>query len=144
MLVEDPLHMFTPGQTATFARVVTDADVALFALVTDDQHPAHLDQDFIEQAGIPNRLVPVALVFGLVEAAHAATLPGGAGIVTHIRLDFANPAYVEDELTVSLTLDQIDATTHTLTFAATVRRPDGAAVASGATTAHLTFPTRAA
>lgn len=94
------------GQTTLFARTITDADVALFALVTGDQHPLHLDVDYAATTHFGHRVIPAMLIGGIIEAALVEALPGVSGIANRQSLSFPTPAFVDEaaEIMVSVVL----------------------------------------
>jgi 3-hydroxybutyryl-CoA dehydratase len=125
------------GQTATVTRMISDADVALFALITGDHHPLHLDAHYASRTHFGQRIVPTALVNGIIEAALAATIPGKYAIICNHALVFASPMPVEDTLVITLTLTSLDrATAHAHCQVVAVRN-DGAEVVCGNVTLRI-------
>ncbi len=108
MIVNDAQVWLTAGDTDDYATPVTEADVALFALVTGDTHPLHLDPTYAASTQFARPTVPVGLITGLVEAALKQRLPGYRGIICRQILDFPTPAFVDDQVTVRITLTHID------------------------------------
>ncbi len=103
------LSSCAPGETATYSRQVTDADVSLFALITGDQHPLHLNQHYAAGTRFARRIIPSALIAGLIEAALATTIPGICGMLKQQQLDFPAQAFVEDVITITITVAEVDA-----------------------------------
>lgn len=118
------------GQPITATRSITDADVALFALITGDQQPLHLDADYAETTHFAQRIVPVSLICGLIEATLATALPTGNALVQRQMLTFPHPAFIDDELAVVLTLHALPQPDRWC-CAVMVRRQTGAEVAVG-------------
>ncbi len=129
----DALASYTPGATATYTRPVRDADVALFALITGDPQPLHLDQHYASATRFGRRVLPTALISGIIEAALASTIPGMPGIVQHQTLEYPARAYVEDEITVTITLLATNAAAATVECGIIATNQDGTLVARGAT-----------
>ncbi len=125
------------GQTATVARTISDADVALFALITGDHHPLHLDAHYARATHFGHRIVPTALVSGIIEAALAATIPGRYAIVCQQTLAFAVPMPVEDTLTITITLSALDPAAARARCQVSATRDDGAEVARGEVTLRI-------
>ncbi len=63
-----------PGQSATHSKTVTEADVVLFAGVTGDFNPAHLDQVYAEKSRFGGRIAHGMLSAGFISAALANRL----------------------------------------------------------------------
>ncbi|MBA3826489.1 MAG: MaoC family dehydratase N-terminal domain-containing protein [Ktedonobacterales bacterium] len=125
------------GQIATVARTISDADVALFALITGDHHPLHLDAHYAHATRFGQRIVPAALVSGIVEAALAATIPGKYAIICAQALAFAVPMLVEDTLTITITLMALDHATAHAHCGVVATRNDGAEVVRGTVTLQI-------
>ena len=56
----DELHGYyiedlVPGMTALYARTVTDADIVLFAGISGDSNPVHLNHEFISRRASNSR-----------------------------------------------------------------------------------------
>lgn len=126
-----------PGeQTFTATRTITDADVALFALITGDQQPLHLDVDYAETTRFAQRIVPVSLIAGLVEATLATALPAGNALVQRQMLAFPHPALIDEDLVVTLTVQAHPLAGYSC-CAVKVTRPTGEVVATGEVEAAL-------
>ncbi|HKD77793.1 MAG TPA: MaoC/PaaZ C-terminal domain-containing protein [Ktedonobacterales bacterium] len=131
MATERSVFQPTVGQTDRYARFVSDADVALFALVTGDEHPLHLDMDYATTTQFEQRIIPVGLLNGLIEAACAKTIPGYRGIFHRQTVEFPVPAFVDDEITVIITVTQVHLDMSHITCHIAVQRSDGIDVACG-------------
>lgn len=107
MTVPQGAASVTPGMAATYSKPVTDADIAIFALITGDEHPLHLDEAFAEASPYGGRMVPAALMIGLVEAALTRALPGVLAILGSVSLTFTAPAFVDSLLTVRMTVREV-------------------------------------
>lgn len=119
------------GHSASTTHAVRDADVALFALITGDQHPLHLDQHYAATTFFGQRIAPTGLITGIIEAALVATLPGMQGLVRCQSLEYPAPLYVDDELTVTIVLRCIDRDHAQVTCSITATNQAGAIVAVG-------------
>jgi len=125
------------GQVAMVARTISDADVALFALITGDHHPLHLDAHYASATHFGQRIVPAALVSGIIEAALAATIPGRYAIICEQSLAFVVPMLVEDTLTITITLTALDRAVDHAHCRVVATRDDGAEVVSGTVTLQI-------
>jgi acyl dehydratase len=123
-------------------------DVALFALITGDQHPLHLDQHYAAATRFGRRVVPAALISGIVEAALVATIPGfidgrsaedteiedtETGLVRHQTLEYPAPAFVDDEIMVTITVLATDPASATIRCGIAATTQEGTLVARGET-----------
>ncbi|WP_254538881.1 MaoC family dehydratase [Halomarina litorea] len=85
------------GVTVRFSKVVTDADVHGFGLVTGDTSRLHFDETYAEGTRFGGRVVHGLLTAGVVSAA-LARLPGTAVYLSQTT-EFLAPVRVDDELT---------------------------------------------
>jgi 3-hydroxybutyryl-CoA dehydratase len=87
------------GQAATVSRTVTEADVVLFAGVTGDMNPAHVDQVWAERSRFGGRIAHGMLTAGYVSAVMGMRLPGPGTIYLQQTLRFARPVKIGDTVT---------------------------------------------
>jgi 3-hydroxybutyryl-CoA dehydratase len=125
------------GHTATVQRTISDGDVALFALITGDHHPLHLDDHYASTTPFGQRIVPVALVSGIIEAALAATIPGKYAIIHEHALTFPQPLPVEDTMAITITVTALNVVAAQAHCRVVATRNDGAEIACGQVTLHL-------
>ena len=60
------LEEISEGMTAVFSKTVTEADIVLFAGITGDTNPVHLDEEFAKRTEFGQRLVNSLFTLGLV------------------------------------------------------------------------------
>jgi acyl dehydratase len=94
----------TVGQSAEYSKVVTDEDVKLFAKVTGDFNPVHIDEEAAAKSRFGGRIAHGMLSGGLVSAAIANKLPGEGSIYLAQTMRFTAPVRIGDTITVSLTV----------------------------------------
>ena len=87
------------GQSASYSRTVTEADVVLYAGVTGDMNPAHLDQVWAERTRFGGRIAHGMLTAGYVSAVMAMRLPGPGTIYLQQTLRFTRPVKIGDTVT---------------------------------------------
>ena len=90
---------FAIGDAVTFSKTITEADVLLFAGVSGDTYPLHVDAEYAKNTRFGQRVAHGMLSASLLSTANAGLLgvPGGIYIEQNIR--FKNPVYVGDTLT---------------------------------------------
>ena len=57
------------GQTATFAKTVTESDVSAFAHLSGDDHPQHVDEEYARRTRFGQRIAHGALLVAYMSAA---------------------------------------------------------------------------
>ena len=92
----------TIGQSAAYSKTVTDRDVQMFAAVSGDVNPLHLDADFAAGTRFGERIAHGMLTASFVSAALAMELPGPGCIFMEQSLKFRLPVKIGDEINVRL------------------------------------------
>ncbi|MCG3168956.1 MAG: (R)-specific enoyl-CoA hydratase [Pseudomonadales bacterium] len=95
------------GQRATTTRTVTEQDVLLFAAVSGDVNPVHLDEEFAAGTQFKGRIAHGMYTGGLVSAALAMELPGPGTVYIGQDFRFERPVRIGDTLTVELTVEEL-------------------------------------
>ncbi|TDG14152.1 MaoC family dehydratase [Seongchinamella unica] len=92
----------TIGQSAEYSKAVTDVDIQMFAAVSGDVNPLHLDPEFAAQSQFGERIAHGMLTASFVSAALAMKLPGPGCIFLEQSLKFRLPVKIGDVITVRL------------------------------------------
>jgi 3-hydroxybutyryl-CoA dehydratase len=87
------------GNSARFSKTVTEADVVLFAGVTGDLNPAHIDEAYAQGTFFKTRIAHGMLSAGFISAVIGTRLPGPGTIYMHQSLDFLAPVAIGDTVT---------------------------------------------
>jgi acyl dehydratase len=92
----------THGQRASYSREVTEREVQLFAAVSGDVNPVHLDAAYAATTRFGERIAHGMLTGAFVSAAIALELPGPGTIYLGQDLRFRLPVKLGDVITVKL------------------------------------------
>lgn len=92
------------GDTATFTRTLTEDELVLFAAVSGDVNPVHLDPDFAADSMFKERIAHGMWSGSLISAALATVMPGPGTIYLEQSLSFKRPVKLDDTLTVQLSV----------------------------------------
>lgn len=95
------------GQSASFRKTVTESDVTLFAGVTGDMNPAHLDQVWAEQSRFGGRIAHGMLSAGFISAVLGMKLPGPGTIYLEQTLRFTRPVRIGHTVTAAVTVVEL-------------------------------------
>ena len=87
------------GQSATFAKTVTEADIVLFAGVSGDTNPVHLDAEYAAGTMFKSRIAHGMLSAGFISAVFGTKLPGPGAIYVSQSLKFKAPVRIGDTVT---------------------------------------------
>lgn len=90
------------GQTARMSRTISETDVQMFAAVSGDNNPVHLDAEFAAQSRFGERIAHGMLTGALISAAIACNLPGPGSVYLGQQLTFSRPVKLGDSLEVQL------------------------------------------
>ncbi|GHD45784.1 Acyl dehydratase [Marinobacter persicus] len=92
------------GDSATFTRTLTEDELVLFAAVSGDVNPVHLDSEFAAESMFKERIAHGMWSGSLISAALATVMPGPGTIYLEQSLAFKRPVRLDDTLTVTLTV----------------------------------------
>ncbi|HAP46306.1 MAG TPA: enoyl-CoA hydratase, partial [Afipia sp.] len=92
------------GDTASMTRTLREEDIKLFALVSGDVNPTHLDADFAA-TDIYRRVIAHGMWGGgLISAVLGTELPGPGAVYLSQSLRFIRPVGLGDTITASVTV----------------------------------------
>ncbi len=90
---------FNVGETASFTKTVTEADISNFAGVTGDFNPVHIDEVAAQNSMFKKRIAHGMLAAGFISAVLGTKLPGEGAIYISQELKFLAPVYINDTVT---------------------------------------------
>ena len=93
------------GTQATLSRAITEDDILLFAQVSGDHNPIHLDAEYAERSLFGKRIAHGFLIGSLISAVLGNDLPGPGTIYLGQTLKFLAPIHIGD--TVSVTVEVV-------------------------------------
>ncbi|MBW7837166.1 MAG: MaoC family dehydratase [Sphingomonadales bacterium] len=96
------------GDAATFAKTVTEADILLFAAVSGDTNPVHIDQDFAAATPFKSRIAHGMLSASFISAVLGVRLPGPGTIYLSQSMRFRAPVRVGDTVVATATIKTLD------------------------------------
>lgn len=86
------------GDKASFQKTITETDVYLYAGITGDLNPAHINQVEAEKTMFQGRIAHGMLTAGLVSAVLGMQLPGPGSIYLGQELKFMSPVKIGDTI----------------------------------------------
>jgi 3-hydroxybutyryl-CoA dehydratase len=86
------------GDKASFQKTITETDVYLYAGITGDLNPAHINQVEAEKTMFQGRIAHGMLTAGLVSAVLGMQLPGPGSIYLGQELKFMAPVKIGDTI----------------------------------------------
>ena len=92
------------GESASFSKTITETDVVLFAGISGDFNPIHMDEEFARQTPFKKRIAHGAVPFSLIGAVLGMKLPGLGTVLVEIRCRFKAPTFFGDTITATATV----------------------------------------
>ena len=96
------------GMTRHLRKVVTDRDIEMFAEVSTDRNPVHLDEDYAQETIFEGRIAHGMLTAGLISAVIGEQLPGHGTVYLGQSLKFLGPVRPGDAVRAEVTVTDID------------------------------------
>ncbi|WP_432450563.1 MaoC family dehydratase [Aliiroseovarius marinus] len=96
------------GMSRHITKEVTDRDIELFAEVSTDRNPVHLDDEFAKDTIFQGRIAHGMLSAGLISAVIGEQLPGHGTIYMGQSLTFLAPVRPGDVVRAEVTVMDID------------------------------------
>ena len=96
------------GMVRSLRKIVTDRDIELFAEVSTDRNPVHLDDDYAHDTIFGGRIAHGMLTAGLVSAVIGEQLPGHGTVYLGQNLKFLAPVRPGDMVLAEVEVTDID------------------------------------
>ena len=90
------------GMNAFFAKTITNSDVILFAGISGDTNPVHLNDEFASTTRFKDRIVHGMLTASLISTVIGTKLPGPGSIYVNQNLRFKAPVLIGQTATASV------------------------------------------
>lgn len=126
------------GQWAELSKTISEADIVLFAGVTGDFNPAHMDEQWASRSIFKGRIAHGMLTAGLISAVLGTKLPGPGTIYLSQELRFLAPVRIGDTITARVEVAEIVQGKNRVRLHTKVRNQDGKTVLEG--TAWVMIP----
>ncbi len=127
------------GDTASLTRTLTREDIQLFAVMSGDVNPAHVDEEYA-RSDVFHRIIAHGMWGGaLISTLLGTKLPGPGTIYLGQTLRFTRPVGPGDTVTVSVTATALDPARHRVTLDCRCLNQKGEVVIEG--TAEVLAPT---
>ncbi len=96
------------GDKAAFSKTVSETDVYLYAGMTGDFNPAHLNAVYASHTFFKERIAQGMLLGGFISAILGSHLPGPGTIYVRQELNFRSPAHIGDTVTAQAEVIEIE------------------------------------
>lgn len=119
------------GDYAEFSKTITESDIYLFAGLTGDLNPAHVNEEFAKNTFFKTRIAHGILQAGFISAAIGMQLPGPGTIYIRQELNFLAPVRIGDTITARVEAAEINMEKNRVVLKTTCSNQNGEAVLDG-------------
>lgn len=92
------------GMSSTYAKTITETDIVLFAGMSGDNNPVHLNHEFASATMFEGRIAHGMLSAGFISTVLGTKLPGPGCIYLSQNLKFKAPVRANDTVTARVTV----------------------------------------
>lgn len=96
------------GMIRSLCKVVTDSDIEMFAEISTDHNPVHLDDNYARDTIFGGRIAHGMLTAGLISAVIGEQLPGHGTVYLGQSLKFLGPVRPGDMVLAEVEVTEID------------------------------------
>ncbi len=121
------------GMTASYAKTITETDIVLFAVISGDFNPVHLNEEFAIETMFEGRIAHGMLTASFISTVLGTKLPGPGCIYLRQDLRFLAPVRPGDTVHSQITITDVNAEKKRV-YAHTVCRVGDTSVVEGEAT----------
>ena len=118
------------GMTHETHHIITENDIELFAQVSGDRNPLHMDEEFAKNTAFGQRIAHGALTASYISGILGNALPGPGSIFVGLNMRFRRPVYIGSEVIVRVEVTEMQERGHRVTLKVSCN-VDGKAAISG-------------
>jgi 3-hydroxybutyryl-CoA dehydratase len=119
------------GDKASRAKTISESDVYLFAGITGDFNPIHVNAEYAKESLFKERVVHGILTTGLISAVIGTQLPGTDTIYLSQKVDFKAPVKIGDTVTAEVEVLEKKDAKHIILLRTTVTNQNDVVVIEG-------------
>lgn len=95
------------GMTHETHHVITEKDIELFAEVSGDRNPLHMDEEFAKNTAFGQRIAHGALTASYISGILGNDLPGPGSIFVGLSMRFRRPVYIGSNVIVRVEVTEM-------------------------------------
>jgi 3-hydroxybutyryl-CoA dehydratase len=130
-MIGKTLEELRVGDRAEFSKTISETDVYLYAGVTGDLNPAHINEEYAKKTFFKTRIVHGMLLAGLISGVLGNKLPGPGTVYIRQELNFLAPVRMGDTITASVEIIEIMAEAKRIRAKTTCVNQEGTLVLDG-------------
>jgi 3-hydroxybutyryl-CoA dehydratase len=101
------IDMLKIGESAEVQKTISESDVYLYAGITGDFNPAHVNEEYAKRTHFKTRIAHGMLTAGLISTLLGNMLPGPGTIYLGQTLNFLAPVYIGDTICARVEITEI-------------------------------------
>ena len=98
-MIGKTIEQLQVGDTAQFSKTLSESDIYLFAGITGDLNPAHINEDYAKNTHFKTRIAHGMLTASFISTVIGTMLPGPGTIYMRQEVNFLAPVKVGDTIT---------------------------------------------
>jgi len=131
MIAGKSIDKLQVGDVAEFAKTVSETDIYLYAGITGDFNPAHVNEAYAKNTFFKTRIAHGMLTAGFISAIIANQLPGSGTIYLKQDLSFLAPVHIGDTITARVEILELNVEKNRVRLKTTCSNQDGVIVLAG-------------
>lgn len=97
---------FSIGQTASCSKTITETDIVIYAGLSGDFNPIHVDKEYAKKTRFGERIAHGLLSSSLLSQLLGVHLPGKGAVYMEQSLKFKAPVFIGDTITATATVQE--------------------------------------
>jgi 3-hydroxybutyryl-CoA dehydratase len=130
-MIGKTMNELNVGDAAEFSKTISETDVYLFAGITGDLNPAHINEAYAQTTFFKTRIAHGMLSAGFVSAVLGNQLPGPGSIYVRQELNFLAPMRIGDTITARVEVIEKNPEKNRVKLRTTCVNQDGTKVTEG-------------
>ena len=131
MIAGKSIDRLQVGDAAEFAKTISETDIYLYAGITGDFNPAHVNEAYAKNTFFKTRIAHGMLTAGFISAIIANQLPGPGTIYLKQDLSFLAPVRIGDTITARVEILEVNTEKNRVRLKTTCSNQDGVIVLEG-------------
>jgi len=130
-MIGKTIQELSVGDSARIQKTISETDVYLYAGITGDLNPAHLNEEYAKGTFFKTRIAHGMLIAGLISTILGNKLPGAGTIYLHQSVNFLAPVRFGDTITAQAEVAEIDSGKNRVKLKTTCMNQEGTLVLDG-------------
>jgi 3-hydroxybutyryl-CoA dehydratase len=130
-MIGKTIYELKVGEAAEFTKTISESDIYVYAGVTGDLNPAHINEEYAKNTFFKTRIAHGMLMAGLISTVVGNKLPGPGTIYVKQELNFLAPVRIGDTITARVEVAEIIAEKNRVRLKTICSSQDGTTVLDG-------------